>query len=162
MAPLCAVIREATRHSRSISTPRFMFPASVPGQARSFKSAANRRGHAGLAQVPIPERPMYGDIPSQALPNIDPCAPLRPSPSPHQTRQDYEQVVQPTNQTPAFNVEEILELNAQTGGEAVATPVYHRGSKFDRIPYWQKIGRWKDILENQFLSYRWNVSHVNT
>lgn len=39
-----------------------------------------------------------------------------------------------------------------------AVPAYHRGLKYDRIPYWQKIPRWKDVEEKDFLSYRWNVS----
>lgn len=39
-----------------------------------------------------------------------------------------------------------------------AVPAYHRGSKFDRVPYWQKIPRWKDVTEKDFLSHRWGVS----
>ena len=37
-------------------------------------------------------------------------------------------------------------------------PAYHYGSKFDRVPYWQNIERWKGISEKQFLSYKWGVS----
>lgn len=37
-------------------------------------------------------------------------------------------------------------------------PAYFRGSKFDRVPYWQKIGRWKDVSEEKWLSYSWGVS----
>ncbi|KAH7410961.1 hypothetical protein BKA64DRAFT_570006 [Cadophora sp. MPI-SDFR-AT-0126] len=37
-------------------------------------------------------------------------------------------------------------------------PAYHVASKFDRVPYWQKIGRWKHVSEDEFLSYAWNVS----
>ncbi|EKD16268.1 uncharacterized protein L3040_009498 [Drepanopeziza brunnea f. sp. 'multigermtubi'] len=42
--------------------------------------------------------------------------------------------------------------------EARTVPVYHHGSKFERIPYWQKIRRWEDVTEEQFLSYRWNIA----
>lgn len=35
---------------------------------------------------------------------------------------------------------------------------YQHGSKFERRPYWQSIPRWKNITEDQFLSYEWNVS----
>lgn len=38
--------------------------------------------------------------------------------------------------------------------------LYHQGESFDRIPYWQKIRRWKDVTEKQFLSYEWNVSRL--
>lgn len=45
----------------------------------------------------------------------------------------------------------------------VATPMsqYHVGreSKFERVPYWQKIPRWKDVTEQQWLDYNWGVSY---
>lgn len=41
--------------------------------------------------------------------------------------------------------------------DPTTVPAYFRGSKFDRVPYWQKIERWKDISEKQFLSYSWGV-----
>lgn len=40
----------------------------------------------------------------------------------------------------------------------VESPLYFRGQKFDREPYWQKIPRWKDVSENDFLTYSWQVS----
>jgi lysine 2,3-aminomutase len=39
-----------------------------------------------------------------------------------------------------------------------ASPAYFRGSKFDRVPYWQKICRWRDVGEKEFLSYHWNTA----
>ncbi|TVY82231.1 L-lysine 2,3-aminomutase [Lachnellula suecica] len=33
---------------------------------------------------------------------------------------------------------------------------HHHGSKFERVPYWQDIPRWKDVTEEQFMSYEWN------
>ncbi|KAL5329830.1 hypothetical protein ACEPPN_003349 [Leptodophora sp. 'Broadleaf-Isolate-01'] len=58
----------------------------------------------------------------------------------------------------ATEAQQHSELNSTADVEAVATPAYHIGSKFNRTPYWQKIGRWKDIPEDQFLSYRWNTA----
>lgn len=34
----------------------------------------------------------------------------------------------------------------------------HRNTNLDREPYWQRIGRWKDVTEKEFLSHRWQVS----
>jgi len=42
--------------------------------------------------------------------------------------------------------------------ENPVTPLYHQGNKFDRVPYWQKIPRWKDVTEKEWLSYEWQVS----
>jgi hypothetical protein len=39
-------------------------------------------------------------------------------------------------------------------------PLYHRGSLFDRVAYWQNIPRWKDATEKEFLTYSWSVSHL--
>ena len=38
---------------------------------------------------------------------------------------------------------------------------YHVGreSAFERVPYWQRIPRWKDISEEQWLDYSWGVRH---
>ena len=61
---------------------------------------------------------------------------------------------------PPYAFTSISEV-APTAPEAArqrGVPLYHRDSKFDKEPYWQKIGRWKDVPEEQFLSHRWNVS----
>ncbi|PSS22823.1 hypothetical protein M430DRAFT_135122 [Amorphotheca resinae ATCC 22711] len=42
--------------------------------------------------------------------------------------------------------------------QSTALPIYHRGALFDREPYWQKIARWSDVSEKEFLSYRWQIS----
>jgi hypothetical protein len=46
----------------------------------------------------------------------------------------------------------------QTIIQEKAVPLYDRKSKFDKEQYWQKIDRWKDVTQEQFLSHRWNVS----
>lgn len=37
-------------------------------------------------------------------------------------------------------------------------PLYHYGSRFERVRYWQDIPGWRQVTEQQFLSYGWNVS----
>ena len=54
---------------------------------------------------------------------------------------------------------QIMEADSVIGNSS-ALPAYHRGSLFDRAPYWQKIARWKDVSEAQFLKYRWSVSSL--
>lgn len=40
-----------------------------------------------------------------------------------------------------------------------ALPLYHVGreAKFERVPYWQNISRWKDVPESLWLDYSWGV-----
>jgi hypothetical protein len=52
--------------------------------------------------------------------------------------------------TPAKIVEQLAT-------QEPAIPLYHRGTKFDREPYWQKIGRWKEVTEKEFLTHSWQV-----
>jgi hypothetical protein len=52
----------------------------------------------------------------------------------------------------------LRSISRETVEQGKAVPLYFRGSLFDKEPYWQKIGRWKDVPEEQFLSHRWNVS----
>lgn len=40
----------------------------------------------------------------------------------------------------------------------VTVPAYHRGSKYERVPYWQNIRRWNNVDEKNFFSHTWNVS----
>lgn len=70
-----------------------------------------------------------------------------------------------TNQVPKEIISQPpLPENAALGlaKQSQTTPAvgaaYYRDSKFERVPYWQSIRRWKDVAEREFLSYRWNVS----
>jgi hypothetical protein len=71
---------------------------------------------------------------------------LKPSEEIHSARTD---LIQPTGR-PNFSLR-ILEKVPTVFPD-------HHGSKFERVPYWQNIPRWKNVTENQFLSYEWNVS----
>lgn len=53
----------------------------------------------------------------------------------------------------------ILEPVEQANEQELQAPLYHYGGKFDRVPYWQAITRWRDISEEQFLTYEFNVSY---
>lgn len=103
---------------------------------------------------------MYSDIMlPPGFPMIAPRTPLqRPPPSLHQVQQEQDGMVQPSSDI-TNGLEEHQEAEEQSSVDHAPAPVYHRGTKFDRLPYWQKIGRWKDVSEQQFLSYRWNVSY---
>ena len=57
--------------------------------------------------------------------------------------------------TPAQTFEKTAE---QPIAQEYAIPLHYRGKKFDREPYWQKIARWKDVSEKEFLTHRWQVS----
>lgn len=56
--------------------------------------------------------------------------------------------------------EQVTSTNegVDTTSQNLATPLYFRGSSFDRFPYWQKIGRWKHVTEKEFLTHSWQVS----
>jgi hypothetical protein len=60
---------------------------------------------------------------------------------------------------PSFTPEEVtsvIDFDESVTQDPVL-PLYHRGSKFDREPYWQKISRWKDVAEKEFLTHSWQV-----
>ena len=45
-----------------------------------------------------------------------------------------------------------------------AASLYHVGreAKFERVPYWQSIPRWKDVPESLWLDYGWGVRAPNS
>ena len=62
-----------------------------------------------------------------------------------------------TTDQPPINYNEVLSTNfadMKQAWKAVPTP---KSILNGRMPYWQKIGRWKDVGEDEFLSYRWQV-----
>lgn len=121
-----------------------------------FRSKTQRQGQAGLAPAPEPEY-LPEDI-IEGLPQTGthyseiPQAPFRTAESPCKMNfaPDIQAMQRPVME--ASSSEAIVS--------AAAIPAYHRGSKFDRVPYWQNIGRWKDVTEKQFLSYSWGVSNI--
>jgi len=129
------------------------FPMS---QTSSFRSAAQQQGQAGLAHAP--ERECISEHIMQDLPETV----IHPTVTPKSAVQRVENVLKRNGAAAVQKTPEPMVEETQTASESVidaaTVPAYHRGSKFDRVPYWQNIGRWKDITENQFLSYRWGVS----
>jgi lysine 2,3-aminomutase len=124
-------------------------------QTNSFRSAAQQQGQVGLAHAP--EREYTPEHIMQDLPETV----LQPTVTKKPAVQHVENVLKRNGEAVVQKTLEPITEEIQTTSEpiidAATIPAYHRGSKFDRVPYWQNIGRWKDITENQFLSYRWGV-----
>lgn len=119
-------------------------------QLRAFQSSTKGMG-AGLAHAPMQQDApdlvydIYDEKPREPFVRLEQSRAPGPRPTPR--------------------AHEIVEDSAIMEGKKDYTemttakiPAYFHSSKFDRVPYWQKIGRWKDVGENDFLSYRWNVS----
>jgi lysine 2,3-aminomutase len=129
------------------------------GDVRLYQSTSLLKGQVGLAQAPVMEDIVHGIIDASLN---------RPQASdrPQRVRAGLSQAQEKVTQLPDIEVSSSKHAvdSAQLAGETdfdVGTspiPAYFRGTKFDRVPYWQKIGRWKDITEENFLSYRWSVS----
>ena len=58
--------------------------------------------------------------------------------------------VQPDNITSAIQFDEQVTRDS-------IRPLHHRGTKFERLRYWQKIPRWKDVTVKEFLTHSWQV-----
>jgi hypothetical protein len=114
-----------------------LFPIKSFHRAITSRSGIQRRGQASLAEVPNYE---HGEVFS--------------------TPEDIKQAQFPLPSTdhPSDLAQNPLDPHVkQTSMESEVAPLYYRDTKFDKEPYWQKIGRWKDITQEQFLSHRWNV-----
>lgn len=119
-------------------------PYKIPSTARNFQSSVQRHGQSALAESPSYEQsPAYVNaddlVRSQQSVSPTPSTtmdPAGPIPAPISPQSDAQQII-------------IQEK---------AVPLYDRKSKFDKEQYWQKIDRWKDVTQEQFLSHRWNVS----
>ncbi|KAK2624458.1 hypothetical protein QTJ16_006408 [Diplocarpon rosae] len=118
--------------------------------SRYFKrSSVCRRGHAGLAHAEAREEPMYRNIgPLPPFPLLQTCC---------AQQTEHVDSGKTIGQTCVDEANNNVGQNIQIS-EVAAVPVYHRGSKFERVPYWQNISRWKDVPETQFLSYSWNTA----
>lgn len=64
-------------------------------------------------------------------------------------------------ETSQFKLQEELKKKSEL---RTALPLYHVGreTKFERVPYWQSIARWKDVPESLWLDYSWGVSYIHT
>ncbi|KAE8449221.1 hypothetical protein EG329_008388 [Mollisiaceae sp. DMI_Dod_QoI] len=126
-------------------------------QKRYFQLSAERMGSAGVAHAPMRQDPpdvvydRYNDSPRGTSIPVEPGRAVQVS--------DYTHGVQGSMSKASLPRVATLgrEDSAQTTSTS-ANPAYYHGSKFDRVPYWQKIGRWKDVGEKEFLSYRWNTA----
>lgn len=63
-----------------------------------------------------------------------------------------EEPSKPVAQRPG--IPRMTPLVDQTAQKVASKPQHRR---FERELYWQKIPRWKDVTEKEFLSYRWQV-----
>ncbi|CZS89254.1 related to lysine 2,3-aminomutase [Rhynchosporium agropyri] len=130
--------------------------------ARSFKSVPNRRGPSGLEGDSKIGNAMGSNqlflLPQTGICTPTPTSLLKPT---LPLAFPYEHIRAPSlalNDQKESPAQDLLNLQRGAQVEPVATPAYYIGSKFDRIPYWQKIGRWKDVSEEHFLSYKWNTA----
>ncbi|KUJ08537.1 kama family protein [Mollisia scopiformis] len=109
-------------------------------------------GSAGLAQAPL--RQDSPDFTYDSHNNISPDDQRGSAVPVTKATQDIKEVISnPTIPRAALNIQDERQNLA-----ASVHPAYFRGSKFDRVPYWQRIHRWEDIGEREFLSYRWNTA----
>jgi hypothetical protein len=131
---------------------RWTWPRPIPSiQSRFFHPNVQLQGQAGLGQSPeaenspVKEGDNLGSPPlSSGLPGDAPRAYARPK---FATRSYLPRALDPQH-------EQMLD-DSPKRQEA---PLYHRGSLFDRVAYWQNIPRWKDATEKEFLTYSWSVS----
>jgi len=133
----------------------WVFPAT---QSSLFRSAAQQQGQAGLARA---SEPVY--FPEHIIQGL----PQNITHPPVTSKASAQSVDDNLQKSGAVKLQEITKPVIETtlsesAIDTATVPAYHRGSKYDRVPYWQKIGRWKDITEKQFLSYRWGVSQIHT
>ncbi len=112
-----------------------------------FRLSAVQHGQAGLARAPEREYLSEGTMQSFPENSIHHSVPPKTIPQ-HVDATKLQGTLKPMG-------EESSSISVPD-----TTTAYYRSSKFDRVPYWQKIGRWKETTEKQFLSYRWGVSQL--
>lgn len=62
-----------------------------------------------------------------------------------------------TTEQPPVIYNEVLNTNFAEMKQAWKLTQIPKPILSGRLPYWQKISRWKDVGEDEFLSYRWQV-----
>jgi hypothetical protein len=129
-------------------------PFKVASARRNFQYFAHRQGQAGLAESP--RSPRYDEQnleyeSAEELHRSQPSDPQAPGTSFSSHHSAFTSTAEVTSQASE-------SASCETTTQEMIVPLYYRDSKFDKEPYWQKIGRWKDVTQEQFLSHRWNVS----
>lgn len=137
------------RTNGAINLTTCVFPKT---QSSLFRSAAQQQVQAGLSPAPEPEY-----IPAHIVQDLlETVSHQTVAPKPFV--QDLDGTMKHSGASTAQEVPvPVAETTTGPTTKFAAVPAYFRGVKFDPVPYWQKIGRWKDITEKQFLSYRWGV-----
>lgn len=153
---LSGAIKLGLLFHRTRSTTKLTGCAFPATQTSFFRSATQQQGQAGLARAPEPEY-----IPEHIIQDL-PRSVTRP---PFFSETSFQDVQDSVKKDSAATLQDTTNPVTQTTStepvlDTTTVPAYHRGSKFDRVPYWQKIGRWKDITAEKFLSYRWGVSQT--
>lgn len=117
---------------------------------RSFQSVGHQQGQQALA-----ESPSHDDFLQEAtpFPGLTECLPEK------NIAQDHTRSPVPASRRA---IQDDHRSDAAQEMLSPAIPLYHRSSKFERVPYWQKIPRWSGISEEQFLTYAWGVSRKNS
>jgi hypothetical protein len=127
---------------------RWIWSKPIPSiQARFFQPNVQLEGQAGLAESP--------EIQSSSVKEGDK---LVPPPLTSGFSGDSPRVYPlgaylPPVSEPQCKEEQMIDNTSQKQ----EAPLYHRGSLFDRVAYWQNIPRWKEVTEKQFLTYSWSV-----
>jgi hypothetical protein len=127
-------------------------PFKLVSAPRNFQSFVQRQGQEALAASPRYEPALEYENVEEFTRSQSP-APQAPTSSSHSSA--FTASPDLTSNVPELDVSEAATLKT-------TVPLYYRHSKFDKEPYWRKIGRWKDVTQEQFLSHRWNVSSTGT
>jgi lysine 2,3-aminomutase len=128
-------------------------------QVSTFRLSTLQNGQAGLARAP--EREYLPEDTRETSPGEVIHHSVTPKLASQHVDNPQKRVGKAkVQETSKPRVKETSSLPGSGIGLA-SVPAYFRGAKFDPVPYWQKIERWKDISEKQFLSYRWGVSQTS-
>lgn len=139
------------RTSGAINLTRCVSPKT---QSSLFRSAAQQQVQAGLSPPPEPEY-VPAHIVQDLLETVS-----HQAVAPKIFAQDLDGPMKHSGASTAQEVPlPVAETTTGPTTKFAAVPAYFRDVKFDPVPYWQKIGRWKDITEKQFLSYRWGTAN---
>jgi lysine 2,3-aminomutase len=137
------------RNRGAIKSSRCVLPRT---QSSLFRSVAQQQVQAGISRAPEPEY-----VPAHIVQDLLETVPHQ-TVAPIQYVQDLDGTMKHNGASTAQEASvPVTETTTEPTTKFPAVPAYFRGVKFDPVPYWQKIGRWKDTTEKQFLSYRWGV-----
>lgn len=139
---------------RGYATRRILKEASstpLTTVTRSYQSTGQLQGHSAQAEARVYEGSLDpGTINGKHLPSSMSFPPSRLSQIPSE---DLPVTQIQSNQDVTGSI-----VASEVVGSPPAIPLYHRGTKYNREPYWKGIGRWENVTEKKFLSHSWNVS----